>query len=771
MKPKILFRWLLPLGLLPLWAPPLSAGDGGDAGAYWYRNGRRVALQTVVDGRKGASAPTYRSADGGALRQPTGRLYLCVPEGWDEARIADLAARYGMTAEGGTTRVRRFRVAGTGQALSVANTLFEREGVECAAPLWRKSMRRRSLNDPLLGEQWHLDNDGSPGGRSGADLNAFEAWRQTLGAGVTVAVVDDGLELAHPDLAGNVVAAASWDYVDGDGDPTAGDHGTAVAGVAAAVGDNGAGGAGVAPAASLVGLRVLDDAGDADESAVADAFGASDASVAIFNNSWGPPDYAADAFEGPSALELSAMQQAIRDGRGGLGQIFVWAGGNGGTDDNSNLDGYANLRYTIAVTASTDQGDAAGYAEEGANLLVNAPSSGGAQHIVTTDRSGSFGYNSGAESYEEADLAYTRQFGGTSAATPEVSGVIALMLAANPALNWRDVQQVLAASAFHNDPAHARWRRNGAGYRIDEQYGFGRVDAGAAVALAEGWGASVGAEADTTLWLRDASLAIPDDDPEGVESALFVTDRVRVEFVEVTVDITHSYWGDLAIYLTSPAGTEVRLMTSRYLPAGARSLSFDHWVLGDVLHLGEAARGRWTLRVVDEEAQDQGVLVSWGIRVYGAALPAAAEALPLACDAVRLADSAAVAGAVVRLGASRHGGEEQSSVGGRSTEDFGIHLAVAAAGTVAEYLAVAEYRVPGGEGGFYRYDGSGWQAWDGDPERLEGFQAADLQDGGAGALFGGRLAAGSYRIYGGYRDGNGAVAYCPQPLVVEVTDP
>ena len=111
-------------------------------------------------------------------------------------------------------------------------------------------------------------------------------------------------------------------------------------------------------------------------------------------------------------------------GRDGLGNIITWAAGNGLTsDDDSNYDGYANSRFTIAVTAITHLGEQSYYAEPGANILVAAHSNGDGESITTTDIVGSGGYNSSGN--------ITDTFGGTSSATPLASGVIALMLEAN----------------------------------------------------------------------------------------------------------------------------------------------------------------------------------------------------------------------------------------------------------------------------------------------------------------------------------------------------
>jgi kexin len=167
-----------------------------------------------------------------------------------------------------------------------------------------------------------------------------------------------------------------------------------------------------------------------------------------------------------------------RDGRGAAASISGPGGNGGDSDDNSNYDGYANSLYVIAVAASTNQGVSAWYSEPGANILVNSPSNGGTLGITTTDRTGSTGYSS---------TEYTSDFGGTSSATPLAAGIVALMLQANPDLTWRDVRAILALTARQNDPSSPGWTTNGAGRPIHYHYGFGRVDAQAAVSAALSW--------------------------------------------------------------------------------------------------------------------------------------------------------------------------------------------------------------------------------------------------------------------------------------------
>src|SRR5204862_474058 len=122
---------------------------------------------------------------------------------------------------------------------------------------------------------------------------------------------------------------------------------------------------------------------------------------------------------------------------------------------------YRNTRFGITVGALDPSGAHASYSNTGAPLLVSAYSNGTSGAITTTDLVGNDGFASGD---------YTFGFGGTSAAAPMVSGVVALMLSANPALSYRDVQRILATTARKNDPADLGWVQNGAGLWVNYKY-------------------------------------------------------------------------------------------------------------------------------------------------------------------------------------------------------------------------------------------------------------------------------------------------------------
>jgi len=471
--------------------------------------------------------------------------------------------------------------------------------------------------DPLFDDQWHLLNTGQEGGTAGMDLNVTAVWSMGLrGEGIRIAVVDDGLEIDHEDLATNIATGLSHNYIDDGNNPVTGKHGTAVAGTIAARDFNDLGLRGVAPRANLVGYNLIQALTLSNE---ADAMTRDMENVHVSNNSWGAPDDA--DLHASSLLWRDAIVTGLIQGRNGLGILYVWAAGNGARiGDNSNYDGYANNRGVVAVCAVDDDGNHAAYSEAGANLWVCGPSRSDVNvghGISTTDNDGASGFNvSGAPNY--TNLGYSKLFTGTSAATPGVSGVIALMLQANPALGWRDVRLILAQTAQKNDPSHEDWFTNGAGHDINHIYGFGMVDANAAVAVAFAWN-NVGAEEaheETAL----PSLAIPDNDPSGVEDTIAIVGSglSNIEYVEVTFSAAdHTFSGDLEITLNNnTTGTVSRLAEVHNCP-GLVCTPHDDWVFGTARHLGEVADGSWTLKVADKAVLDVGTFQSWGVKFYG----------------------------------------------------------------------------------------------------------------------------------------------------------
>lgn len=502
-------------------------------------------------------------------------------------------------------------------------------------------------NDPLYGDQWHLKNTGQGGGTAGEDANVEPVWSSgRKGEGIRIAIVDGGLEIAHEDLQANVVAGASHNYLHAanscvapcspnglgttDPAPTAADdhHGTAVAGVAAARDLNNLGGRGAAPRAQLVGYNLIASGGNV-TSNEADAMTRNAALVHVSNNSWGADDDG--QLHASSSLWKTAIGTGLTTGRGGRGTIYVWSAGNGGpTVDNSNYDGRANYRGVIATCAVGDDGKKADYSEEGANLWVCAPSRGRANHgITTTDRTGSQGSNQTGASPNISNTNYTNDFNGTSSSAPLLSGVVALMLQANPNLGWRDVRLILAETARKNDPTDSDWRVNGAGRNINHKYGFGVVDAQAAVTRALTW-TNVGAEQTFPTALRSPNLPIPDNDATGVSDAMTVSGSgiAQIEWIEIPFSAAdHTRHGDLELTLTNnmtgvSSGLAKTHLCGQLDNAGQFvqepcSSTYNSWVFGSARHLGEAADGTWTLTVKDLATGDTGTFQSWKLTFYG----------------------------------------------------------------------------------------------------------------------------------------------------------
>ncbi|MBI2946047.1 MAG: S8 family serine peptidase [Verrucomicrobia bacterium] len=508
-------------------------------------------------------------------------------------------------------------------ALRLTAVLRQTDGVLTADPILGRKLSKKILpNDRYFPDQWFLLNTGQSRGKPGIDLNVVSAWEKYHGRGVNIAIVDDGLQLAHPDLAPNIQSNLHHDYRDNDNDANPGGnddfHGTAVAGVAAARGNNALGVTGVAFEANLVSIRLVGGFVQSDDQSAA-AIIHSNRVIHVSNNSWGAEDDGRN-LDGPGPLMQSARENAVRNGRGGKGTIFVWSGGNGReVQDDVNYDGYANSRYVFPVAAINDLGKQAAYSEPGACLVVTAPSNVGEssaqEGIATADLTGDDGLNYVPVGDDLSDTSYTRYFGGTSAASAMVSGVVALVLEANPNLGWRDVKEILMRSATQVDPSDADWVTNGAGLRFNHKYGGGLVNAGAAVTLATNW-TNLGPQISQFQTRTNLALSIPDNELTGT-SLVFDFRRspaLRVEHAVVTATILHPRRGDLAITLISPHGTRSRL-AERHVDQNA---DYPAWSFTSVANWGETSQGQWRIHVADFRAAAVGEVKDIRLELFGA---------------------------------------------------------------------------------------------------------------------------------------------------------
>ena len=505
--------------------------------------------------------------------------------------------------------------------------------------------------DTFYGCQWHLNNTGQFPGRVIHDINVEEVWQAgNTGADVSIAIVDTGLYFEHDDLSDNVDRTRNFDYISMQYDgayihvPFYDSHGTAVAGLIAAE-HNDFGVRGVAPGATIYNHNYLDS--DQTLASEADAMTRGRVTTHISSNSWGPGD---TGIPQPSSSTWDlAIETGLWEGDEGRGISYVFAGGNGSdpySHDNSNLDGFANF-YGVTAVCAIDHNDVrSSYSEPGANLWVCAPSSGAEPPAITTTGVGGafelFADEAGSGYWPGL---YVNTFGGTSAATPIVSGVVALVRSANPALTWRDVKLILAASARENDAADSGWEQGALRYGSDtryywfnHQYGFGAVDAGAAVALASGW-TNVAPMRTDEVTSDGAEVAIATLGTPATQTVTFSDSDVDfIEFVEITVDLDHESIRDLKIELESPSGATSELVHSGELqfvlfgfPLPVHHRHEGPIRFGSAKHLGENPDGEWTLRITDELLADfNGTLKNFRVKVYGHTPPPGSVAAPSA---------------------------------------------------------------------------------------------------------------------------------------------
>jgi len=486
-------------------------------------------------------------------------------------------------------------------------------------------------------------------------------------------------------------------------DPTStnetGDHGTSVAGLIAATGWNGLGGRGVAPDAKLIGMNYLNAQSDLNNALGHGIPGSGiteNEPLTVFNRSYGISYPAVIAYDELEEAVQSYSTNALRNGLGAVntkssGNSFRRPGNNSWTGSvcadanalgltclNGNFEPSQNTPFYFSVAAVNSNGKHTSYSTAGANVLVSAPAGEYgelAPAMVTTDQMTCLRGYSGfpavdAGGWAEYDAAftpfnfpghpenascnYTSTFNGTSSAAPNAAGVVSLIHSANPQLSYRDIKDILVKTSTKVDPAndavelevggskfiaHAGWVENAAGYAHNNLYGFGRVDAGAAVNMAKTYSVSL-PEQIITEWtavgtineVDSLALVIADNNATGAVQTIEVTDDVTIEGVQFAFDVANAEllstsWPsqttagiDLAIEVTSPSGTRSVLLSSKQAIVEPTfdfaSGYYEGYILKNVVFLsnafyGEAAQGTWTVRLVDTNGTDLDVTNSY----------------------------------------------------------------------------------------------------------------------------------------------------------------
>ncbi len=316
-----------------------------------------------------------------------------------------------------------------GDSLEMANFFYETGLFEASEPDLLEDSLIQCANDTYFPDQWALRNTGQLGGTIGADIKLCETWTETQGnPSIIVAIVDQGLELNHPDFSN--ISSTSFDSESGTSpSQVLGSHGVAVAGIVGATANNNLGVAGVAPATTLMSISNSLAASPNSRMKRADGINfARTNGASIITNSWGSAV--------PYQIIDDAIDFAVNYGRGGLGCVVLFATGN----DFAGTISYPSNRPNVIAVGATDRWDSrCDFSNHGIGLTIAAPG----DEIYTTDRQGTNGYNTSASPIGD----YFEGFNGTSAATPHVAGVAALMLAVNNSLTFKQVTDILKANA------------------------------------------------------------------------------------------------------------------------------------------------------------------------------------------------------------------------------------------------------------------------------------------------------------------------------------
>ena len=481
--------------------------------------------------------------------------------------------------------------------------------------------------DPTLPlEAWYLN---------AADV--VPVWQQYTGKGVSIGQFEVAGQFAtgpqvfdynNPDLAPNV--NQNWllqQQAAGTLPTDFSSHATMVAGVMVAA-NNGSGAVGVAYDASLAGYCVQVQTNAAANTTTLTNLGF-ERNYDIANNSWGmTSDF---ALSGPAQstpntptsmdqVLTSNAEAAAQFGRKGLGTLIVEAGGNarqsGGTAEGSVLN--SNI-YSIEVGAVDNPGDlstlvlpSTPFSNPGPSLLVSAPGNDvtTVSQLVVNAGGSVFGNN-------------IQTISGTSFATPIVSGIVALMLQANPNLGYRDVQAILALSAKQISDPNTSWQNNGAanwnggGMHFSNDYGYGEVDALAAVRLAETW-TSQSTEINQFSTSASNSASLTAKAGQTLTSTISVTSGIQIEHVVVNANITFGNLADLTLTLIAPDGTKSNLIVANTDKGTATLTSFDANLMSTA-DWGEQSAGTWTLQVSNKTTGQPITLENWALNLYGAA--------------------------------------------------------------------------------------------------------------------------------------------------------
>jgi len=520
---------------------------------------------------------------------------------------------------------------------------------------------KEPLSDPLIERQWYLDT-----------IGIKELWAENLtGAGVHISIVDDALDFTHPDLIPNILINKSRNFLEELGsdfyhlpepmDEYEDGHGTSVAGIIAARGDNNIGVKGVAPQAGIYLSNLLQVVTSLH---IMEALTPRTNKTLVINNSWGAIRFSL------LVPARTIFDQVVSRNLEGKGINYVFSAGNSrGLQDMASYEERLNHRGVITVCATGIDNRSAPYSNIGPNLWLCAPSGNRAETcspsflsenintdvsqcgLATTDLV-SGGYNTNRSALQPGELVipntlralgsspwnfgggdfygvdngqlsylapiggnrgYTRFFSGTSASVPIVSGVIAVLRSAYPKLTWRDIKLILAESAKKDSLADANWQPAASGYANSSHfynhsiyYGFGVIDAAKANRLAKSWQSlpeqKVYTAPERTLRSSASSSSVHIEPGE---------DTNFIEWTEIDVESDQENFGSMELVLVSPQGTR-SLLTRVHVCFSIICPIPEGFTFATAANLGQPLTGTWRL-----EGKGLSSNLKWRLRFYG----------------------------------------------------------------------------------------------------------------------------------------------------------
>lgn len=632
-----------------------QAIDEGPVIIEWQLPAQR--LEEVLAQLRTAAAVLYASHVYELDLSPSTYVYLANQLTVQFAAALPMAQIEAIAATAGLIRTRAlsnsgntycFRVGPTAREnpLKLANQLTRNPGVLLAEP--NIIMAIASLyrpTDSRYPEQWHLFHRGGSGLAAGSHVSAESAWDITRGSrSITIAVTDDGFDLAHRDLQGSGKIVAPRDLKNNDGLPIPSqneNHGTAVAGVALAE-ETSDGVIGIAPGCSLMPIQTT---GFLDDGSIEQLFDWAIAKGAdVISCSWSPA-----SLYFPLSRRISrAVNRAATEGRNGKGCVVVFSAGNAnrpvegevqesGWPRNlvkgltSWLSGFAVHPDVITVSACTSLNSKAAYSNWGRHISVAAPSNNASPNmalsngtfetgppiraqllgrsVLTSDRTGDQGYTTGD---------FTG-FGGTSSACPLVAGIVGLMLSINPDLTAAEVKQILQSTTdkiIDKDPDPQLGQRYGT-YDSNGHsfwFGYGKVNAAAAVKAAQARALRSRTLHQTLTAQSSTASPIPDNAPNGIRSALNISTGGSLQDIKIFIQAEHEFLSDLSFTLISPQGQTV-LTQGRTLGRQTRLQRTYSLVNTPALRrlLNSEVKGRWQLQVIDHVPEHTGQLQRWDL--------------------------------------------------------------------------------------------------------------------------------------------------------------